>query len=413
MPKFQYSKEPVLEPKPGCVWADEMVLNPAMIQDPAGKRIHMLFRASGPWPHMQRPGQPLPYPIFLGYACSDDGGHTWNPDFSRPALAPKLAMEIEDLFIETRDGHTVVNHSNGCIEDPRLFYLDGQLHLTVACRMFPPGPYWTGTALDCCVPAWAKQDQHSLGKAATSNVTVSVLYRVDLEKLAAGDYEQAFDYITHITDPERGDDRDAFLFPEKVLVGGRKRYLSLHRPWDPTLYEQGRGVKQPSIFLAAADDVRDLATDSAEQHLLATPLFDWEVSRIGASWPPVKIGDGEWLVPYHGKCEPGNVGYTQSFMILQESEKGFPVIKHRCSERLMYPTQNWELEGKFPTPCLFTCAGVQVGQELIMSYGAADTKAGIARVDFEQLIEHVRKFNARGERQTPRKVKKLATAAVP
>src|SRR5690606_12626313 len=102
-------------------------------------------------------------------------------------------------------------------------------------------------------------------------------------------------------------------------------------------------------------------------------IFDWETNRIGASWPPVKLAPGEWLLPYHGKQEKGNVGYTQSFMILEERPGGWPVVRHRCSERLLYATLPWELEGKFPTPCVFTCAGVQLGDDLVMSYGAADT----------------------------------------
>src|SRR5690606_26671977 len=124
----------------------------------------------------------------------------------------------EKLQICTADGRTVTNHANGCIEDPRLFYLEGQLCMTVACRMFPPGPYWTGTPLDCCIPVWAGRGEHGLGNGVTNNVTVSVLYRVDLQKLASGDYEGAFEYVTHLTNPERGDNRDVMLFPEKLLV---------------------------------------------------------------------------------------------------------------------------------------------------------------------------------------------------
>lgn len=397
MLKFRYSPRPALEPQPGCVWADQMVLNPAFVQDPHSNRLHMLFRASGPWPQMQRKGQPLPYPIFLGYAFSGDLGRTWTADFSRPALAPALAENLQDLYIQTCDGRTVVNHANGCIEDPRLFWLDGLLYLTTACRLFPPGPYWEGTALNCCTPKWALDGRHAIGKAARWNVTVSVLYRVDLASLAARRYEQAFTYVAHLTDPEKGDNRDVFLFPEKVNLNGRPRYLCLHRPWTPSEYVVARGVEKPSIMLAAADRLADLATDAADQHLLAVPQFEWEENRIGASFPPIKLREGEWLVSYHGKKE-GRTGYTQSFMILEEADRGFPAITHRCSERLMYAAQDWELTGKFPTPCLFTCAGQVVGDELIMTYGAADTKAGVAWVNFEELVAHVRKFDARGQR---------------
>lgn len=67
----------------------------------------------------------------------------------------------------------------------------------------------------------------------------------------------------------------------------------------------------------------------------------------------------------------------------------------------MYAQQPWELSGKFPTPCLFTCAGCRIGDELVMTYGAADTRAGVARVDFDELVEYIRRFDARGRRIVP------------
>ncbi|WP_235548880.1 hypothetical protein [Paenibacillus sp. Soil522] len=44
-PHFRYTPEPV----PDCEWASKMVLNPAIVKDPASDRLHMLFRATGPW----------------------------------------------------------------------------------------------------------------------------------------------------------------------------------------------------------------------------------------------------------------------------------------------------------------------------------------------------------------------------
>src|SRR5215471_18801896 len=136
------SPAPLLEPVPGCPWADTMVLNPAILRDPSSRRLHMLFRASGPWPQKQVSGRPLPYPIFLGYAHSDDLGKSWHADFSRPALAPLCKDAIEDLYVTNADGQRLVNHANGCIEDPRLSWIEGKLILSTACRLFPPGPYW-------------------------------------------------------------------------------------------------------------------------------------------------------------------------------------------------------------------------------------------------------------------------------
>lgn len=63
-PQFRYLDKPALEPVPGCSWADKMVLNPAIVKDPDSDTIHMLFRATGPWPQKRREGCHDPYPIF-------------------------------------------------------------------------------------------------------------------------------------------------------------------------------------------------------------------------------------------------------------------------------------------------------------------------------------------------------------
>ena len=62
----------------------------------------------------------------------------------------------------------------------------------------------------------------------------------------------------------------------------------------------------------------------------------------------------------------------------------------------MYPQQPWELNGRFKPPCLFTCAGIVINGELIMSYGAADEKIGIARVNFDELVNYIRLFDDKG-----------------
>jgi beta-1,2-mannobiose phosphorylase / 1,2-beta-oligomannan phosphorylase len=234
--RFQYSPEPVLVPRKGCLWADTMVLNPALIQDPESSRLHMLFRATGPWPEKQIPGKPLPYPIFLGYASSDDKGLTWTADFSRPALAPALKSNPDEIYVLNVEGRKMIDYSNGCIEDPRLFWLEGKLYLSVACRMFPPGPYWEQDEPTQCCPEWVHDKNHSFGRAARENLTTTVLYQVDLDRLKAKDYTRAFTYVTHLTDPELGDNRDVFLFPEKMVVAGRPQYVCIHRPKEPNKF---------------------------------------------------------------------------------------------------------------------------------------------------------------------------------
>ncbi|MGG1556290.1 hypothetical protein [Paenibacillus ferrarius] len=400
-PHFRYSPQPVLEPVPGCEWASQMVLNPAIIHDPASDELHMLFRASGPWSHKRKEGKHDPYPIFLGYAVSRDLGQTWEADFTRPALAPALNEELDDIFITDIHGNRVRDYANGCIEDPRLFLVEDELYLSVACRLFPPGPYWLidrapfiDTRNDY-VPDWVTETvgNDPFRAAARTNPTVTVLYKVDLGMLKARRYEEAFRYVCPLTEGHVSDNRDVFLFPERMRIDGKRQYVMLHRPMEPALFPQGSQVKKPSIYLAAAEKLEDFATDRATHRLLATSQFHWEDNRIGASWAPIKISDQEWLVSYHGKKD-SHFGYTQSFMIVREQDNDFPVVTHRCPERLMYAQQAWEMPTDYPTPCLFTTGGIIVKDELIMSYGAADQKVGMAWVNVAELVAYVKQFDA-------------------
>lgn len=384
----------MMVPFGGVPWASEMVLNPAIYQKEGAGRIHMVFRASGPG--VPFAGRSHTFPISLGYAWSDDGGEHWTPDLERPALAPRLREAFADLMVPVEGGAEQLDFANGCIEDPRLFEIDGVLYLSAACRVFPPGPYWILDDPMQCAPDWARRSDVPGGRAVRENLTVSVVYRVDLEALQERCYEKAFSYLGALTDPERSDNRDVFLFPEKIVVDGRPQFVMIHRPRNPEAYRSG--IHRPSMFLATADRISDLALNANRDDLLAEPLFDWEGNRVGGSSPPVRIDGKRWLLPYHGK-QNDVVGYTQSFIILEESPHGLPRVVHRCPERVFFAQEEWELTGKFPIPCVFTCGAIRCGADLLMSYGAADTVCGIARVNFADLIAFVRSFDAAGRRR--------------
>lgn len=395
LPAVRTLDGPVLRPQAGVPWADTMLLNPSIIDDPVTGILHMLFRATGPGPEHRTPGKPLPYPIHLGYATSLDDGKTWQADFSRPCLSPRLETQADRIRITDVRGKSQVNYANGCIEDPRLFRLDGEIYLTTACRMFAPGPYWEHDEPTQCAPDWALRGEHDLGPAASTNLTVTVLWKVNLQQLASGNYDGAFAYVCNLSDPARGDNRDVFPFPRKLKIDGREQYACLHRPFETFHYGSAYAGLQPSIFIACADRLEDLAGPKATHRLLAKSELIWEGNRVGASWVPIPLGEDEWLLPYHAKQDTV-VGYTQSFMILRSGADGWPEVAHRCSDRVMYARKPWELEGRFKTPCVFTCGGVVQGEELLMSYGAADTVAGVAWVNFPQLVAHVRRFDATG-----------------
>ena len=394
---IQKKNAPILVPKQGCSWADTMVLNPAMIPDPENPDCyHMLFRATGPYPEKRVEGQPLPYPIFLGYAVSHDRGETWDADFENPALAPTLNMQKDAIKRINRAGEQVVNHANGCIEDPRLFPFEGGLYLTTACRMFPPGPYWENDEPMQCAPEWAKSGDHDLGKAASENYTVNVLWEVNLDELKARHYAEAFVYVEQITNAEFGENRDVFPFPERFMIDGEKQVVMIHRPVTPAALPGGVEPNLPCIYFSHATDLKTFAKPRCSQHLMAAPLFDWEDERVGASTAPIRISESEWLLPVHGKKDKV-MGYSQSFVILEDVEGSFPKIKHRCPERLFVADTDWEQPKKFTIPCVFTTGAFIDGDNLVMSYGAADELCGLCRTNLNDLLVVVRQYDERGE----------------
>ena len=391
MENLVFEKKQICEPQAGNQWAGKMVLNPAMISDPDDENtIYMLFRATGPYPEAQIKDKPLPYPIFLGFAVSTDGGENWDFDFSRPAMSPALKTSPEELYIQNINDEKVFNYANGCIEDPRLFYFEDELYLTVACRTFPPGPYWEHDDPVQCMPDWVQKSD--LDRAVKENYTVTLLYKVNLQELKNKNYSKAFAFVTPLHDPDTSDDRDVMLFPRRININDHMKIVCIHRPKFPKNYDIGKELEAPSIFFSCADSLNDFANnEKVERIVFAKAQFPWEGNRIGVSFPPIEIAHGKWLLPYHGK-QDDIIGYTQSFMLLQENGTLAMNIESRPSERLLFADQPWELEGEFTIPCLFTCSGVVIKDNiLLMGYGAADKKIGIAKVNFNDLVEYLKK----------------------
>ncbi len=390
---ISFTKHCILKPQENIPWAQKMVLNPAMIADPENKDVlYMLSRTTGPGTDAQLPEHPLPYPIYLGFAESRDRGQSWDFDWSTPAMSPRLDYNKDDFIKNSFRNGRMFDYANGCIEDPRLFVFEDDIYMTIACRAFPPGPYWEKDDPVQCMPAWAADEPEFFGKAVCENRTVSMLYKVNIRALAARDYHHAFEIISPLHSPDISDNRDVVLFPRRLKINGKEKIVCLHRPKEPWCYECGKNLTAPSIFIACADNFDDFYNGTAENHVLAVPEFEWEANRIGCSWAPVELTGGEWLMPYHGK-QDDVVGYTQSFMLLKERENGFPAIISRPPARTLFASEPWELEGDFTIPCLFTCSGVILeNKRLLMGYGAADRVLGIAECDFEELKKYIFSF---------------------
>ena len=386
MKNIVINRKCILKPLPDCDWASEMVLNPGIIKDPDTGRIHMLVRVSGPAPDKRIEGKPMPFPIFFAYAWSDDNGETYQFDFETPALSPRMEYELDKMWITDGRGEKVPDYVNGCLEDPRIFWIEDECYCAIAGRLFPVGAYWEHGAPLQCMPEWSKQPDSPIGNC--TNVTTTVLYKMDLAALAAKDYDKAFTYITDLTDPAMGEDRDVFIFPRRMKIDGKMQYVMVHRPHNPNNYE-GITETQPSIVISAAEDLYSFAKNATKRKVLYAPTLDWQAEKVGAGTPPIDMGDGEWLLNFHGK-EDAAKGYAQSFMILKEVDNDFPEITHLCPEKWIVDEEDFEKPRKFKTPCVFFTGIEKIGDILHVSYGAADEYAAVMNLDYNKLISELR-----------------------
>ena len=387
--KIVFNRKCILGPVADCPFASEMVLNPAIIKDPDTERIHMLIRVSGPSPEKRLEGKLLPFPIYFAYAWSDDGGESFEFDLERPALAPTVEYEVDKLWITDGKGNKVPNYANGCIEDPRLFWIEGECHVAIAGRTFPPGPYWIHDDPVQCMPEWALREDSPIGNQG--NVTTTVLYKVDLKALASRDYDNAFKYVTDLTDPAMGEDRDVFIFPEKMKIDGKMQYVMIHRPHHPDNYE-GITEGRPSIVISAAEDLYSFAKGATRRKVLYAPELDWQDEKVGGSTSPISLGGGEWLFNFHGKKDAVE-GYGQSFMILKEQENDFPEITHLYPKKWVVNEADFEAPHKFKTPCVFFTGIIEKDENtLLVSYGAADEYAAIMELDYKKILDTLKKY---------------------
>ena len=392
MDNIVLNRKCILTPQPDCPFASEMVLNPGIVKDPKTGRIHMLVRTSGPCHEKQLDGKLPPFPIYFAYAYSDDDGESFCFDLERPALAPNVEYDVEKLFITNGRGERVPNYANGCLEDPRMFFIEGECYCAIAARPFPPGPYWINDDPVQCMPEWAKKDDSPIGNQ--KNYTVTVLYKVDLDALTSGDYDNAFTYISDLTDPTMGEDRDVLFFPEKMMIDGKMQYVMIHRPQHPDNYEEFTETR-PSIVISAAPDLYSFVKSGAKRKILYAPSLSWQGNRVGGSTPPIPLGGGEWLFNFHGK-ENDDMGYAQSFMILTERENDFPEVTHLYPEKWVVNEADFEKPSKFTIPCVFFTGNVLLGEKLLISYGAADENAAVMTLDFKKIVDTLRKYPYNG-----------------
>lgn len=189
-----------------------------------------------------------------------------------------------------------------------------------------------------------------------------------------------------------GDNKNCVVFPEKV----DGQYVILHRP-------------MPRIECVRVSSLADEWPVKGTS--IVGPRPDtWRSSRVGAGSPPIRTRIG-WLLAFHGATtiEEGNV-YSMGWCVLdlEQPEK----VLYVSDTPPLTPEAPYEIEmGIIPqldhanfingVHVVFAQGLVEMGEDLIVYYGAADVTIAGARVNKRALIDSLERAMQHGEGGVP------------
>jgi predicted GH43/DUF377 family glycosyl hydrolase len=172
------------------------------------------------------------------------------------------------------------------------------------------------------------------------------------------------------------EDKNGALLPRRV----NGDFILFHRPISVI---GGRA----DVWMSRSADLRSWSP--AEPVLSSRRGGWWDSARVGMGPPPIETPDG-WLVIYHGvRNTVAGALYRAGLAILELDDPS--KIRHRCSEWMLGPSQDYELMGDVPG-VIFPCGLVHdpATDRLRLYYGAADTCIGLAMSTLTGVLDHVR-----------------------
>jgi predicted GH43/DUF377 family glycosyl hydrolase len=126
----------------------------------------------------------------------------------------------------------------------------------------------------------------------------------------------------------------------------------------------------PDIWLAYSDDLNHWHNHIPI--LCVRPESDWENVKIGAAGPPIKTEAG-WFLIYHGVSRDRRYCLGAALLDLHDPAR----VIARQLEPILEPEMDWEVNGHVPD-VVFSCGQVELGGDLYVYYGGADTVIGVA-----------------------------------
>ncbi|HHV50567.1 MAG TPA: glycosidase [Clostridiales bacterium] len=167
-------------------------------------------------------------------------------------------------------------------------------------------------------------------------------------------------------------DKDAFIFPERI----NNKIAYIHRI-------------EPDIQIDYFDSIEDLFDkdywQNYEPHekILLKGIHKWENIKIGGGVPPIRTDEG-WLFIYHGVSDDRTPFCYRVGAALLDLENP-SIVLSRLSKPLLEPTEGYERYGDV-NEVVFPQGAYMKSNWLYISYGAADKRVALARIDFNDLM---------------------------
>lgn len=342
----KYHMNPVLEPRRNSYFDRAQVRNPAAILHEG--RIHLIYTAAGDMDEEHK--------LYLGHAVSNDGFR-----FEFTGLEPFATPSAEEF-----DGFDA-----GGMEDPRATKIGDTIYISYCARAVP---HWS------FIQGLRRKNPPTQGATWTQNYRRGGL-------LATKDLN-TFKRLGPVTTDDHYD-CNIILFPEKI--GGR--YAMLHRPSEfKAEIESGR-QEVAGINLCFSDDLKQWTDDVP----LMKNQYAWETGKIGGATPPIKTSEG-WLTTYHAvEARPEPCTWHQDYHFCYRT--GIALLDGADPRKVLARAPHPILEPETPferfgtvNNVVFATGIVELGDELFIYYGCADTVISLATVKTKNLLDYVLQF---------------------
>ncbi len=297
--------EPIIEPTKNT-WENKATFNPAAIY--LDEKFHLVYRAMGE-----------DNTSVMAYATSRDGVSI---DYRAEKPIYKPSEKFESKSAEGR--------MSGC-EDPRLTLIEDKIYM--------------------CYTAY---DGENLPRVALSSIKKDDFLNQNWQ------WEKPV-----LISPPDFDDKDAFVFPEKI----DGKYLIVHRS----------GV---DIDFSLRDNLDFDGESWLEENRWISPRRGWwDGKKVGAAAPPVKTNAG-WVLLYHGVSDSFKYRVGALLLDLKNPLK----VLGRTDNPLMEPETPYELKGMVSN-VVFPCGNVLLKDTLYIYYGGADKVVGVATCNINELVK--------------------------